>query len=428
MAEKRRDHKDRPLRENEIQRKNRLYIYSYTDIYGNRKQVSSWKLYPTDKTPSGKRDGLSLREKEALLAEDKYKGIDSAAKKKYTLNDIFDKYMEGKTELKPSTRTNYLYMYNNYVRNTIGKRKIADIKYSDIKSYYNSLIKEKGFKPNSMEIIHTILHPTFTQAVRDDIISKNPTDGVMSEIKKSHNWEKPKRHALTLEQQQLFMEFVHNSSTYKHWEPLFVVFLGTGCRVGELVGLRWKDVDMTNNIISINHNLIYRPQEGSGKCEMHITTPKTSAGVRTIPMMQEVKAVFTELRKQQMLNGFSNVEIDGKSGFIFINRDGNVHNPHAINRAIERIRIACNAEEAKRAKAEKRVAIEIPHFSVHNLRHTFCTRFCENETNVKVIQEIMGHADISTTMNIYAEVTETKKKDTIDCLENNYRILPLKAV
>lgn len=427
-AQKRKDSKGRNLKENEFQRSDGQYMYRYYDSCGNMKYVYSWKLVPTDKTPSGKREGLSLREKEAEISEDKQKGINSAAKKKYTLNDIFDKYMEGKTELKPSTRTNYLYMYNNYVRNALGKRKIADIKYSDIKKYYNSLINEKGFKPNSMEIIHTILHPTFTQAVRDDIISKNPTDGVMSEIKKSHSWEKPKRHALTLEQQQLFMEFVHNSSTYKHWEPLFVVFLGTGCRVGELVGLRWEDVDTTNKVISINHNLIYRPQEGSGKCEMHITTPKTSAGIRTIPMMQEVKKALHEIRLQQMAHGFCNVEIDGYRGFIFINRDGNVHNPHAINRAIERIRIACNAEEAERAKAEKREAIQIPHFSVHNLRHTFCTRFCENETNVKVIQEIMGHADISTTMNIYAEATETKKKDTINCLDNNYRILPMKAV
>lgn len=426
-TQKRKDSKGRNLKENEFQRSDGQYMFRYYDANGSMKYVYSWKLVPTDKVPSGKRDGLSLREKEAEISEDKQKGIDSAAKKKYTLNDIFDKYIAGKTELKPSTRTNYLYMYNNYVRNAIGKRKIADIKYSDIKSYYNSLIKEKGFKPNSMEIIHTILHPSFTQAVRDDIISKNPTDGVMSEIKKSHNWEKPKRHALTLEQQQLFMEFVHNSSTYKHWEPLFIVFLGTGCRVGELVGLRWEDVDMTNNVISINHNLIYRPQEDSGKCEMHITTPKTSAGVRTIPMMQEVKIALHEVRKQQMVQGFSDIEIDGYSGFIFINRDGNIHNPHAINRAIERIRIACNAEEAERAKAEKRSAIEIPHFSVHNLRHTFCTRFCENETNVKVIQEIMGHADISTTMNIYAEATEAKKKDTINALDNNYRILPMKT-
>lgn len=427
-AQKRKDSKGRNLKENEFQRSDGQYMYRYYDANGSMKYVYSWKLVPTDKVPSGKRDGLSLREKEAEIAEDKQKGIDSAAKKKYTLNDIFEKYIAGKTELKPSTRTNYLYMYNNYVRNTLGKRKIADIKYSDIKEYYNTLINERKFQPNSLEIIHTILHPTFTQAVRDDIISKNPTDGVMSEIKKSRKWTKPKRHALTLEQQQLFMDFVHNSSTYKHWEPLFVVFLGTGCRVGELVGLTWDDVDTTNNMIKIDHNLIYRPQEGSGKCEMHITTPKTSSGIRRIPMMQEVKEAFEELRKQQAAQGFCDVEIDGYKGFIFINRDGNVHNPHAINRAIERIRIACNAAEKEQAKAEKREAIEITHFSVHNLRHTFCTRFCENETNIKVIQEIMGHSDISTTMNIYAEATEAKKKDTINCLDNNYRILPLKAV
>jgi hypothetical protein len=113
-------------------------------------------------------------------------------------------------------------------------------------------------------------------------------------------------------------------------------------------------VDLTNNVININHNLIYRPQEGSGKCEMHITTPKTSSGIRTIPMMQEVKNALRDIRLQQMAHGFSNVEIDGYKGFLFINRDGNVHNPHAINRAIERIRIACNAEEKERAKAEKR--------------------------------------------------------------------------
>lgn len=427
MAEVRKDSKGRNLYLNETQRENGLYIYSYTDIYGKRKQVSSWKLVSTDKTPSGCRDGKSLREKEAELVEDKHKGIDSAAKKKYTLNDIFDKYMGDKTELKPSTRSNYLYMYNKYVRDTLGKRKIADIKYSDIKKYYNSLIKDRGFKINSMEIIHTMLHPTFTQAVRDDIISKNPTDGVMAEIKKSHKWEKPKRPALTWEQQQLLMDFVHNSHTYKQWEPLLVVFLGTGCRVGELVGLTWDDVDTVNNVINIKHNLIYRPQEGSGRCEAHITTPKTSAGIRTIPMLPEVKEAFEELKKQQLTQGFCDVEIDGVRGFIFNNRYGDVLNSNAINRTIERIRIACNAEEEERAKAENREVIEIPHFSVHNLRHTFCTRFCERETNVKVIQDIMGHADISTTMNIYAEATDAKKKATIRSLENNYRIVPMKT-
>ena len=74
---------------------------------------------------------------------------------------------------------------------------------------------------------------------------------------------------------------------------------------------------------------------------------------------------------------------------------------------------AYNAEEVVKAAKEKREPILIPHFSCHHLRHTFCSRFCENETNLKVIQSIMGHADIETTMDIYAEVTETKKYESI---------------
>ena len=74
---------------------------------------------------------------------------------------------------------------------------LSVIKYSDIKRFYNSLIRDNGFKPNSMEVIHTILHPIFTTAVRDGYIRTNPTDGVMAEIKSSYEWDKPKRHALT---------------------------------------------------------------------------------------------------------------------------------------------------------------------------------------------------------------------------------------
>lgn len=89
-----------------------------------------------------------------------------------------------------------------------GKCKITSIKYSDIKAFYISLIVEKGFKPNSMEIIHTILHPFFTLAVRDGYIRSNPAAGVMLEIKKSHDWEKPKRHALMIAEQEAFIEFM----------------------------------------------------------------------------------------------------------------------------------------------------------------------------------------------------------------------------
>jgi integrase len=89
---------------------------------------------------------------------------------------------------------------------------------------------------------------------------------------------------------------------------------------------------------------------------------------------------------------------------------GSLHNPSAVNRAIKRILEAHNAEEVVNAKKERRKSVIIPHFSCHHLRHTFCSRFCENETNVRVIQSVMGHASTETTMDIYAEVTNSKKR------------------
>ena len=421
MAERRKDSRGRNLRDGEDQMPDGRYRYRYIDKAGKRQAVYSWRLVPTDKVPAGKRDSLCLREKVEAIERDKRDGIDGRRAAQITLNDMFDLYMAGKHELKQSTRGNYLYMFKKYVSEDIGQKKIATIKYSDIKRFYNSLIREQGFKPNSMEIVHTLLHPTFTLAVRDGYIRTNPSDGVMAEIKKSHNWEKPKRHALSIEEQEAFINYMANSDIYRHWLPLFTVFLGTGCRVGEIIGLRWKDCDFENWTISINHNLIYR-QQTSGSCEMHITTPKTAAGCRTVPMLAEVRKALLQERIRQMKEGGSSAEIDGYTDFVFTNRYGYVHNPQTINRAIERIYTAFNEEEIENARKEHRKPLVIRHFSVHNLRHTFCTRFCENESNIKVIQEIMGHSDISTTMNIYAEATESKKRESFDNLEGKIKI------
>lgn len=420
MSEKRRDSKNRILQNGESQRKDGKYEFKYVDVNGTRRSAYSWKLVATDKVPEGKRCELSLREMEKQIRRDLEDGISTHTANSITLNELFDTYMSTK-ELKQSTRTNYMYMYKKYVSDVIGKRRIGSIKYSDIKKFYNSLILEKKFKPNSMEIINTILHPVFTMAVRDGYIRMNPSDGVMAEIKKSHNWEKPKRHALTEEQQAKFIDFVASSETYNHWLPLLTVFLGTGCRVGEIIGLTWDDCNFAEGIISINHNLIYRQQD-DGKCEMHITTPKTESGKRIVPMFEAVRKALLQEKKQQMKQGFNSTIIDGYSGFIFTNRCGYVHNPQTINRAIKRIYTACNEQEVEQAKKEHRQPVLIPHFSVHNLRHTFCTRFCENETDLKIIQEIMGHSDITTTMNIYNEATKERKQESFARLEGKIKI------
>ncbi|MBQ3463560.1 MAG: site-specific integrase [Clostridia bacterium] len=421
MLDKKRDKKGRILRQGERQREDGRYEYRYKDIKGKTHSIYSWKLVETDKLPYGKRSAQPLRELEKQIQRDLQDGINDFTSHKTTLNSFFDAYMETKYELKQSTRTNYKYMYKKYVHDELGYKTLASIKYSDIKRFYIHLIKDIGFKPKSMEIVHTILHPVFTISVRDGLILINPTDGVMAEIRKSHDWETSKRHALTEKQQSAFIGYISKNAKYRRWQSVFTVLLGTGCRVGEFVGLRWEDCNFEENLISINHHLIYRQQD-SGKCEYHITTTKSDAGTRIIPMLSEVKKAILREKSEQTITGFNKIEIDGYSGFIFQNRFGNCLNAHCINRAIERISKDYNKEETEAAAKEDREPELLPHFSAHNLRHTFCTRFCENETNLKIIQEIMGHADISTTMNIYNEATKEKKFESFANLEGKIKI------
>lgn len=407
MKESRKDTRGRVLREGESQRKDGSYEYKYRGADGRRHSVYAATL-------------KELREKRKQAEKDVEDGI-LHVKQNIVLNDVFDIYFSGKKELKESTLSNYKYMYDKYVRVKFGKQRINLIRYSDVRKFYNHLIDDLKFKPNSLETIHSLLHPTFTLAVRDGYIRSNPSDGLMGDIKKSHCWEKPQRHALTEAEQEAFVRFVSMSPIYSHWMPLFTFLLGTRCRIGETIGLRWVDCDFENNEIFINHNVIYRFRENDGCC-FRITTPKTTAGNRVVPMLSEVKEALLREREEQKHLKLKSPVVDGYSHFVFLNRENNLHNPMTINRAIKRIIRDHNREEVKRAETENRQPFLIRDFSVHNLRHTFCTRFCENETNLKVIQDIMGHSDISTTMNIYAEATAEKKRNAFVNLEGKLRI------
>lgn len=312
-------------------------------------------------------------------------------------------------------------MYDRFIRGGFGKKKIAAVKYSDVLQFYQHLLKEKEMQINTLETIHTVLHPTFQLAVRDNIIRVNPSDGVMAQIKKQPGKNHGVRHALTVEQQRAFIRYIDESPTFYHWASFFKFLLGTGCRIGEAIGIRWEDIDFEKRTISINHSVVYYSREFKEHsiCSFAVSLPKTEAGIRTIPMMDTVYDALQMELDDQKEHGFNETVIDGMKGFIFMNRFGNIHNPQAVNRAIKRIYEAHNAEEVVKAAKQHREPVIIPHFSCHHLRHTFCSRFCENETNLKVIQSIMGHANIETTMDIYAEVTDTKKQEAIQNLAHN---------
>ena len=400
MAKVRKDGKGRVLHKGEMYiRSKGLYSYSYTDAFGKRKYLYSKTLE-------------DLRDKETELHRNRLDRLESYVMAKADINYVFDRYIATKTELRSTTMTNYVYTYDRYVRKGFGKKKITEVRYSDVLTFYNALM-ERGLSVSTVESVHGVLHPTFQLAVRDHILKSNPSDEVISEIKKKLKGRPEPRHALSIEEQRAFLDFLEKPEYYR-WKPLFVTMFGTGCRVGEIIGLRWVDLDFKNRSIDVNHNVTYYPRSEKGyKCEYEVSLPKTAAGIRTIPMLDKVEEALKLEKKNQKQYGYrSLVELDGMSGFIFCNRFGNLHSPASINREIKRIVDDYNSQEEVNAKREHRDPLILPRFSCHITRHTFCTRLCENETNVKVIQSVMGHKDIQTTLDIYAEVSERKKKET----------------
>ncbi len=394
MAERRKDTKGRVLKENETQRPDGTYSYRWRTANGKRNAVYGRTLE-------------ELREKEQKVLRDKSDGIKTNAQN-VTLNDIFDLWVNIKRGLKDNTFQNYIYMYEQFVRDYLGTVKITKLKRSDIRRFYNYLIDERGLKVSSVDNIHTVLHQVIALAVEDEYLRTNVSDNALKELKQSRNLYTEKKRSLTTQEQKLFLDYLKKNPMYQHWYPIFSLMLGTGLRVGETTGLRWEDVDFENNIISINHTLVYY-NHNKGGCYFGINTPKTRAGERTIPMIDSVREALLQEKENQIMQGIEcKVTVDGFTNFIFINRFGNVQHQGTLNKALRRIIRDCNQDILDNAN-NSQTEVLLPRFSCHILRHTFTTRLCESGINIKVIQSVLGHADISTTLDIYADVTKDLK-------------------
>ena len=401
MAEKRFDKKHRLLKKGEIQRADGYYTYRWTSRNGKRHSVTASTLE-------------ELREREEQIARDMSEGIRGDAKN-VTLDDMFELWKRLKRGLKGNTFQNYCYMYRTFVSPEIGKLRIATLKKSDIKAFYNSLVDGKNLKIATVDNIPTVLHQVLEVAVEDRYMRTNISDNLMKELKQSHNIGQERKRALTEPEQELFLDFLKRDNTpYRHWYPVFAVMVNTGMRVGEITGLRWEDVDFEENVIEVSHTLVYYNHSDEG-CYFSIHTPKTEAGKRVIPMLDEVREAFLEEKSYQESNQLKcKASIDGYTDFIFINRFGNVQHQGTLNKALRRIIRDCN--DMQLAKGGKDPLL-LPRFSCHSLRHTFTTRLVEAEVNLKVIQDALGHKDFSTTMDIYTDVTKELRQREFDSLQ-----------
>lgn len=256
MPSKRKDSKGRILRNGEVQRRDGMYMFRYTDPDGKRKAVYSWKLVSTDKVPEGKKCVMALRDIERQIQRDLEDGIRAGEANTITVNALFKSFMDLRTDLKETTRCNYICLYDKQVRDELGGRKIRSVKFSDIQRLYMHMVQDLGLKASTVQSVHSILYQMFESAVMDNLIRVNPAANVLKSLRKMLLVEQEKRHALTEEEQAKLIEYVYQSRIYCRLGTLFTVLLGTGMRIGEALGLRWCDCDFEKKLISVNHTLL----------------------------------------------------------------------------------------------------------------------------------------------------------------------------
>lgn len=393
------------LRTGEYQKADGHYEYRYT-VFGKKYSVYAKNLE-------------TLRKKESEIQSLKTAKQAKFDSRTTTLNDVFYLWKELKRGLRPNTFQNYCYMYEQYVQDGLGRLYIASIRKSDIKRFFNHLADERRLREGTIEAVQTVLHQVFQIAVDDEWIEKNPSDHAVKELKRSHQLDSKKRMALTKTEQDLLLSFLSKNTPNARWYPITAVLLGTGMRVGEATGLRWCDIDFEENMIDVNHTLVYY-SNGNHNCKFAINDTKTPASKRLIPMTKPVRDAFLQEKEiQELLGVVCNVTIDGYTDFVFLNRFGGLHTQGTLNKVYKRIIRDCNDAEFLKCESPP---VLLPNFSSHTLRHTFATRLCESGMNMKLIQNILGHSEISTTMDIYTHVTQETKQQARWYMEQHTQI------
>ncbi len=419
--EKRRDSKGRVLHDGESQRPDGRYMYRYTNNFGKRCTIYSWRLVSTDQIKEGQKDSPALRDQEKQIRKDIDDGIKTEDARGVTVDDLYIRFMDTRRDLRNGTREIYRSSYNRYIKPTMGHIAVANIKSSTIKKAYQAMLSEMGVSASTVFLTHCLVNQLFKCAVDDALIRSNPALNACSSLKKTVGKTITTKEPLTLEQQTAFVNYIYRPHAHCKLANLFSVLLGTGMRIGEALGLRWCDCDFDEGVIHINHTLSYH-MGNDGRYVPQINPPKSKSGTRDIPMFDDVKVAL--LREREVVHkGGKYASIDGYTGFVFLNSAGNVHNYSRVYRSLKDIVASYNKKERKETQRDGRTPCYLPKISPHIFRHTFCTRMCENNINIKVLQDIMGHEDIKMTLGVYAKATEDKKKEELRSLNGCIKIL-----
>ena len=384
MSEKRRDKRNRILRKGEYQRADGRYQYRYIDENGKEKWVYSWRLDKNDPTPRGKKRELSLREKEKQIQADLFDHIVTHGGD-YSVIELVEKYISLKTGVNHNTRAGYKTVINILKKDPFGKQRIDKVRLSDAKAWLIKLQQVDGKGYSSIHSIRGVLRPAFQMAVDDDLLRKNPFGFELASVIVN---DSVTREAITRKQERELLRFIKEDKHFcRYYDAIYILF-HTGLRISEFCGLTVSDIEFSNQRIKVDHQL-----QRTTQMQYVIQEPKTESGIRYVPMSEEVSACFRRIIANRAMPDVEPM-IDGHVGFLFLDKN-------------ERPMVALHWEKYLQhivEKYNKIYRIQMPKVTPHVCRHTFCSNMAKSGMNPKTLQYIMGHADISVTLNIYTHV------------------------
>lgn len=384
MSEKRRDNRNRILREGEYQRTDGRYRYRYIDEDGKEKNVYSWRLDKNDPTPKGKKRELSLREKEKQIQADLFDHIVTRGGN-YTVVELVEKYVSLKTGVTHNTRAGYKTVINILKKEAFGKQRIDKIRLSDAKAWLIKLQQVDGRGYSSIHSIRGVLRPAFQMAVDDDLIRKNPFGFELASVIVN---DSVTREAITRKQERDLLKFIKEDKHFcRYYDAIFILF-NTGLRISEFCGLTFSDIEFDQKRIKVDHQL-----QRTSQMQYVIQAPKTESGIRYVPMSDEVVACFRRIIANRVAPKVEPM-VDGHAGFLFLDKNDKpmvaLHWEKYLQHIVE--------------KYNKIYRIQMPKVTPHVCRHTFCSNMAKSGMNPKHLQYIMGHSDISVTLNVYTHV------------------------
>ena len=393
MSEKRRDNRNRILHNGESQRQDGRYAYKYKDINGGTKFVYSWRLDKNDRAPAGKPRDLSLQEKERQIQQDLFNQIVPNGGN-LTVLELVQKYLSLKVNVRHNTQANYNFVVGILKKEAFGSLRIDKVKLSDAKAWLIKLQKDgRGY--STIHSVRGVVRPAFEMAVQDDLIRKNPFGFELATVVVN---DSVTREAITRAQERAFLKLIQEDNCYrKYYDGIYILF-NTGLRISEFCGLTISDIDFQNKRIRVDHQL-----QRKRDMEYIIEDTKTKSGERYVPMSQQVVECFRRVianrkpPKQEPI-------IDGYTGFLFLDKNGMpmvaLHWEHYFKHILN--------------KYNSIYKVQLPKITPHVCRHTFCSNMARSGMSPKTLQYIMGHSDISVTLNTYTHLTFDDAKAEFD--------------